>query len=143
MAGLQVEYLEGLAPERRRRILSRSQEDVSQVQDTVRKTLERLRQVGDEENLRQHGLKPGYTAADLEVKEEEIQAAYRAIDPKVLEALKAAAANIAKFHQAQMEREMWAVELATRPPGRALDPPPGPGGLLYPRRAWRLIPPAP
>jgi len=111
MADLQVEYLEKLSSARQQDILSRSQEDVSQVLDTVRPILAALRRQGDEENLRQHGLKPGLNPADLEVKEEEIQAAYRVIDPKVLEALKAAAANIEKFHQAQMEREMWAVEL--------------------------------
>jgi histidinol dehydrogenase len=111
MANLQVEYLEKLTPARRQKILSRSQEDVGQVLETVRPILEALRREGDAENLRQHGLKPGYSIADLVVKEEEIQAAYRAIDPKVLAALKAAAANIEKFHRAQMDREMWAVEL--------------------------------
>ncbi|MFZ5452307.1 MAG: histidinol dehydrogenase [Thermodesulfobacteriota bacterium] len=111
MAVLQVEYLDQLIPVRRQEILSRSQEDVSQVLDTVRPILTALRQVGDEENLRQHGLQPGCTIADLEVKADEIQAAYRSLDPKVLEALKRAAANIEKFHQAQMERDMWAVEL--------------------------------
>lgn len=111
MTDLRVEYLDQLTPARRQEILSRSQEDVSQVLDTVRPILAALRQVGDEENLRQHGLQPGLTPADLEVKAEEIEAAYRTVDPKVLEALKAAAANIEKFHQAQRERDMWAVEL--------------------------------
>jgi histidinol dehydrogenase len=100
MANLQVEYLEKLTPARRQKILSRSQEDVGQVLETVRPILEALRREGDAENLRQHGLKPGYSIADLVVKEEEIQAAYRTIDPKVLDALKAAAANIEKFHRA-------------------------------------------
>lgn len=111
MKDLRVEYLDQLTPARRQDILSRSQEDVSQVLDTVRPILASLRQVGDEENLRQHGLQPGLTPADLEVKAEEIEAAYRTVDPKVLEALKAAAANIEQFHQAQRERDMWAVEL--------------------------------
>lgn len=149
MADLQVEYLDQLTPARRQEILSRSQEDVSQVLDTVRPILAALRQVGDEENLRQHGLKPGLTAADLEVKEEEIETAYRVLDPKVLEALKAAAANIEKFHRAQLEREMWAVELRpgllagrlTRPLDRV-----GcyiPGGLAsYPSSALMNIIPA-
>ncbi len=111
MTDLRVEYLDQLTPARRQEILSRSQEDISQVLDTVRPILEALRRVGDEENLRQHGLQPGLTPADLEVKAEEIEAAYRTVDPKVLEALKAAAANIEQFHQAQRERDMWAVEL--------------------------------
>jgi histidinol dehydrogenase len=33
------------------------------------------------------------------------------VDPEVLAALKAAAANIEKFHRAQQEREMWAMEV--------------------------------
>jgi len=149
MADLQVEYLDKLTPARRQEILSRSQEDVSQVLDTVRPILAALREKGDEENLRQHGLKPGFTVADLEVKEEEIAAAYRALDPKVLEALKTAAANIEKFHRTQLEREMWAVELRpgllagrlTRPLDRV-----GcyiPGGLAsYPSSALMNIIPA-
>jgi histidinol dehydrogenase len=115
----------------------------------VRPILDKLRQVGDEENLRQHGLKPGFSPAGLEVTAEEIEAAYRLVDPKVLEALKAAAANIEKFHRAQMEREMWAVELRpgllagrlTRPIDRV-----GcyiPGGLAsYPSSALMNIIPA-
>ncbi|MEW6657762.1 MAG: histidinol dehydrogenase [Thermodesulfobacteriota bacterium] len=146
---LQVEYLDRLTPARRQAILSRSQEDVSQVLETVSPILAALRRVGDEENLRQLGLEPGCTIADLEVKEEEIQAAYRALDPKILEALKVAAANIEKFHQAQLEREMWAVELRpgllagrlTRPLERV-----GcyiPGGLAsYPSSALMNIIPA-
>ncbi|MBI4796042.1 MAG: histidinol dehydrogenase [Deltaproteobacteria bacterium] len=150
MADLQVEYLDQLTPARRQEILSRSQEDVSQVLDTVRPILTALRQVGDEENLRQHRqFKADLTPADLEVKEEEIQAAYRFLDPKVLEALKIAAANIEKFHSAQREREMWAVELRpgllagrlTRPIDRV-----GcyiPGGLAsYPSSALMNIIPA-
>jgi histidinol dehydrogenase len=149
MAGLQVEYLDGLSPDRRRQILSRSQEDVSQVLETVRPILAALRRDGDAENLRQHGLEPGYTVADLEVKAEEIEAAYRVIDPRVLEGLQTAAANIEKFHQAQLEREMWAVELSpgllagrlTRPLERV-----GcyiPGGLAsYPSSALMNIIPA-
>jgi histidinol dehydrogenase len=149
MADLQVEYLDRLTPARRQKILSRSQEDVSQVLDTVRPILAELRRVGDEENLRQRGLQPGLTAADLEVREEEIEVAYRVLDPKVLEALKVAAANIEKFHRAQLEREMWAVEL--RPgllAGRLIRPIDRvgcyiPGGLAsYPSSALMNIIPA-
>src|SRR4030042_1767084 len=150
MANLQVEYLEGLTPARRQEILSRSQEDISQVLDAVRPILAALRLEGDEENLRQHRqFKADLQAADLEVTEEEIQAAYRDLDHKVLEALKTAAANIEKFHSAQLEREMWALELRpgllagrlTRPLDRV-----GcyiPGGLAsYPSSALMNIIPA-
>jgi histidinol dehydrogenase len=113
MTGLQVEYLDKLSPERRRAILTRSQEDVSQVLDEVRPILAALRETGEAETLRWHRqYKDNVTVADLEATPQEIDAAYKSLDPQVLAALKAAAANIAKFHQAQVERDMWAVEVA-------------------------------
>jgi len=112
MAGLQLEYLASLAPERRRQILSRSQEDVSQVLAVVTPILAAIKEQGDAEVVRQHEqFKPGLTPAELEATPQEMEAAYRALDPKVLAALKAAAANIEKFHRAQLEREMWAMEV--------------------------------
>jgi histidinol dehydrogenase len=150
MAGLQIEYLKNLSPERRENILSRSQVDVSDVLAVVAPILAALRTEGDAESLRQHRqFKADLSAADLEASPAEIEAAYRAIDPKVLAALKAAAANIEKFHQAQREREMWAMEVQpgilagrlTRPLDRV-----GcyiPGGLAsYPSSALMNIIPA-
>jgi histidinol dehydrogenase len=112
MAGLQIEYLADLSPERRRQILSRSQEDMGQVLAAVAPILAAIRERGDAESVRQHEqFKPGLTAAELEVHPEEVEAAYRALNPRVLKALQAAAANIEKFHSAQREREMWAMEV--------------------------------
>ena len=112
MAGLQLEYLDSLAPERRRQILRRSREDVSQVLAVVGPILAAIQEQGDAEVVRQHEqFKLGLTPAELEATPQEMEAAYRALDPKVLAALKNAAANIEKFHRAQLEREMWAMEV--------------------------------
>jgi histidinol dehydrogenase len=112
MAGLQIEYLKKLAPARRQAILSRSRVDVSAVLATVAPIIAALRQDGDAESIRQHRqFKADLAVADLEATPEEIEAAYRAVDPRVLAALKVAAGNIEKFHQAQREREMWAMEV--------------------------------
>jgi histidinol dehydrogenase len=145
-----VESLTELAPARRQAILSRSQVDVSAVLETVAPILAALRKDGDAESLRQHGqFKAGISSADLEATPGEIEAAYRSLEPKVLTALKTAAANIEKFHQAQREREMWALEVKpgilagrlTRPLARV-----GcyiPGGLAsYPSSALMNIIPA-
>ncbi len=112
MAGLQVEYLAKLLPERRQAILSRSQEDVTQVFEVVRPILAAIREQGDQACLNQHGqfARP-LTLTDLEVGPAEIDAAYASLDPKVLGALDAAAANIEKFHRAQLERDLWAIEV--------------------------------
>ena len=86
MAGLQVEYLADLSPERRHQILTRSKEDVSQVMEEVRAILTALRREGDGESLRWHRqYKADITPADLAVSPAEMEAAYRALDPKVLE----------------------------------------------------------
>ena len=112
MANLQVELLTELGPARRQAILSSSQEDVSQVLEVVAPILAALRRDGDAESLRQHRqFKDDLSATDLEATPQEIEAAYRCLDPQILTALKTAAANIAKFHQAQRDREMWAMEV--------------------------------
>ena len=112
MAGLQIEYLKKLDPVRRQAILSRSRQDVSEVLATVAPIIAALRQDGDAESIRQHQqFKADLAVADLEATPEEIEAAYRAVDPRVLAALKVAAGNIEKFHHAQREREMWAMEV--------------------------------
>jgi histidinol dehydrogenase len=150
MAGLHIEQLDRLSPERKSQILSRSREDVSAVLETVAPILAALRTQGDTESLRWHQqYKAGLTVDDLEATPEEIDAAYRVIDPKVLTALKVAAGNIEKFHRLQREREMWAQEIQpgilagrlTRPLERV-----GcyiPGGLAsYPSSALMNIIPA-
>ena len=150
MAGLQIEYLERLSPARREIILGRSRGDVSEVLAQVAPILAALRREGDAESLRQHRqFKADLTLGDLEASPEEIAAAYRAVEPDVLAALKAAAANIEKFHRAQQEREMWAMEVQpgilagrlSRPLARV-----GcyiPGGLAsYPSSALMTIIPA-
>jgi histidinol dehydrogenase len=109
---MQVERLTELTPERRQAILSRSQEDVSAVLEVVAPILAALRADGDAESLRQHQqFKADITEADLMATPQEIEAAYRVLPPQVTAALKTAAANIEKFHQAQREREMWALEV--------------------------------
>ena len=54
MPDLQVEHLNELTPARRQAILSRSQEDVSEVLAVVAPILAALRADGDAESLRQH-----------------------------------------------------------------------------------------
>ena len=150
MAGLQIEYLKRLSPARRQTILVRSRGDVSEVLAQVAPILAALRREGDAESLRQHRqFKADLSLSDLEASPEEIAAAYRAVDPEVLAALKAAHANIEKFHRAQQEREMWAMEVQpgilagrlSRPLARV-----GcyiPGGLAsYPSSALMTIIPA-
>ena len=102
-----------LTPEKRRSIMERSMDDIASVFEDVRDIVMDIKARGNAvalEHYRKH--KEDITEADLEVSKAEIQDAYSRIDPKVVECLKAAAKNIRKFHRAQLEREMWSIEIS-------------------------------
>jgi histidinol dehydrogenase len=107
------ERIKDLSPERRKSIMERSMEDISSIYDDVRKIVEDVRDRGDAvalKHYRKH--KEDIAPADLEATPEEIQSAYRRLDPKVVDGLKVAAENIRKFHRAQLERDMWSIEVS-------------------------------
>ena len=104
--------IDQLTQEQRKAIMERSMEDISSIHENVRKIVEDIRQRGDAvalEHYKKH--KSDITPADLEVTREEIDEAYKEIDPDVVDCLKVAAENIKKFHKAQLEREMWSIEV--------------------------------
>ncbi len=104
--------IEDLSPEKLKSLMERSMEDISSIYEDVRKIVNDIKERGDAvalEHYRKH--KDNIVPSDLEVTGEEIAAAYRQLDPQVIDCLKAAAKNIIKFHEAQREREMWSIEV--------------------------------
>ena len=96
-----------------RTILERSALDISAVYEHVRSIVEDVKARGDESLLEAaREFKPGVSVRDLEVTPEELEIAYTRVDPAVVDALKAAARNIVRFHEAQMEREKWSIQVA-------------------------------
>jgi len=113
MSILKVERISELADDRRASIVKRSMEDISSIYNDMRDIVVDIRDRGDAVTLEHYKkYKEDITAADLEVTRSEIEAAYEALDPKIVEKLKFAADNIRKFHEAQLEREMWSIEIA-------------------------------
>jgi len=111
---LKVEKLGELSQTRRARIMTRSMEDVSSVFLEVRDTINQIKEQGDAVALKHYTkFKQDITASDLKATPQELEEAYRNVKPAVVEALKFAAQNIEKFHQAQLEREMWSIEIAS------------------------------
>ena len=109
---IRPERIDDLSPERRRSVMKRSMEDISSVYKDVREIVEDVKNHGDAvalELYREH--KDNISSLDLEVTKEEIDEAYKRLDSKVVDCLKIAAENIIKFHQAQLEREMWSIEV--------------------------------
>ncbi len=142
--------LDDLNPEERSALLSRSMEDVSSEFDYVRGIVEDVRTRGDAAVVEGHrGLGQELAADVLEVSTEETRAAYDRVDPAVVEALRVAAANITRFHRAQLEREMWSVEVSegilagriTRPLDRVGCYVPG-GRAAYPSTTLMTVIPA-
>ena len=109
---LKPEKIDGLGPEKRKAVMERSMEDISSIYEDVRKIVEDVKKRGDAvslEHYRKH--KDSISKADLEVTREEIDEAYKQVNPKVVDALKTASRNITRFHKAQIEREMWSIEV--------------------------------
>jgi histidinol dehydrogenase len=105
--------IEDLNPEQLKGIMQRSMEDISTVYEEVRQIVEDIRENGDAVSLKHYKKhKKDISLADLEVTPEQIEEAYKQVDSKVVDCLKIAAENIIKFHRAQLEREMWSIEVS-------------------------------
>lgn len=104
--------IDSLTPEQHKAVMERSMEDISGIYDGVRTIVEDIKANGDAVALKHYTKhKSDITAADLEATEDEIKEAYKQLNPKVVDCLKAAAENIIKFHEAQLERDMWSIEV--------------------------------
>ncbi len=113
MSVVNVERLAELTPARRQAIMSRSMEEIGDIYESVREICQDIRARGDAVTLEHYRkLKEDISAADLQVTPAETAAAYATVGDEVVAQLRFAAGNIEKFHRAQLERDMWSVEIA-------------------------------
>ena len=107
------EKIDDLNPDRRKSVMERSMDDISSIFEDVRVIVDDIKNSGNAvvlEDYKKH--KSDITISDLEATREEIEEAYNIVGPEVVKCLKTAAMNITKFHQAQLEREMWSIEIS-------------------------------
>jgi histidinol dehydrogenase len=110
---IQPRRLDDFSPRELQSMMERSAQDISSVYEDVRRIVEDVRKRGDDSLLEANReLKEGVTRAEFKVAPEEIEKAYGQVDRAVVESLRVAARNITRFHRAQVEREMWSVEVA-------------------------------
>jgi histidinol dehydrogenase len=112
LINLQPAKIDDLDKNEMKAIMERSMEDISSIYEETRKIVEDVRDNGDSITLshyRKH--KDDISDKDLEVTRKEIDEAYNQIDSKVVDCLEMASGNIKKFHTAQLEREMWSIEI--------------------------------
>ena len=106
---IEPKRIEDLGPASRQALMKRSTEDISSIYEHVRRIVEDVRERGDLPLLETNReFKEDVSKKDLRVTPREMETAYQEVDPGVVDCLRRAAANIAKFHEAQKEREMWA-----------------------------------
>lgn len=112
MEWIRPERLRDLSPLRKEALLKRSMEDISDIYEETRAIVRGVQKGKDGVILKHYQkYKSDIRTQDLLVQPEEIKAAYRQVDKAVQQALKQAARNIEKFHRAQLEREMWSIEV--------------------------------
>lgn len=107
------EKIDDLNPDRRKSVMERSMDDISSIFEDVRVIVDDIKNSGNAvvlEHYKKH--KSDITISDLEATREEIEEAYNIVGQEVVKCLKTAAMNITKFHQAQLEREMWSIEIS-------------------------------
>lgn len=111
---LQPERIENLSPEQYEGIMKRSRIDILSVYDRVREIVYRVRDMGERVffDYYKETYKPDMVLEDLEVKKTEIDDAYKKLDQKVIDALRFATKNITKFHKAQLQRNIWMIDIA-------------------------------
>ena len=103
--------LSELTDEERGRIIGRGGE-LADVGDTVAVILKDVKQNGDAA-LREYTKKfDGADIEAIEVSKEEIDEAAKSVDPALLAHLEFAAGNIRKFHEAQMPKKQWFIEIS-------------------------------
>lgn len=112
MEWIRPERLRDVSPLRKEALLKRSMEDISDIYEETRAIVRGVQKGKDLVILKHYQkYKSNIHTQDLLVQPEEIKAAYKQVDKAVQRALKQAARNIEKFHRAQLEREMWSIEV--------------------------------
>jgi len=110
---IKPEKIDNLRPEQYHAIMKRSSEDIDSIYEEVRKIVLDVRDNGDQVAVDHYKkYKHDLASNDLLVKTEDVEEAYRNVDSRVIDALKFASENIIKFHRAQMDREIWMIDVA-------------------------------
>jgi histidinol dehydrogenase len=98
----------------RARLLRRAEIQIDELIERMRPIVRAVRERGDEALIEfsQRFDRVQLTPAQLRVSREEIEQAYRELDPSVREAVEHAIRNVRAFHEQQMPHEQWFYQVA-------------------------------
>ncbi len=109
---IEIKNLSSLHEEERKTILRRSLVDLEPLLEHVGKIVRDVKARGDLAILEMsREFKEDVSIEDLLVTEEEIEEAFRSVDPDFIAALNRAKENIQAFHKSQKEKEFWATQI--------------------------------
>jgi len=111
---IQVRTLAALSPTERQTLLRRAEQDITELLPKAQAVIDGVRARGDAalvDYTRQFDA-PHFTVENLRATPEDFAAAYDSVGPEVVAAIRAAHANIERFHAEQMPEPMWFMEVA-------------------------------
>lgn len=114
MTDVNVKRLKGLSAADRAALVKRSEADLTFFLEKVRPIIAAVRAEGDAALVRfgrEFDRAEGLTAATLRVSQAEFDAAFEAVDPKVIEAIRFGIGNIRSFHEEQRPAAMTLKEI--------------------------------
>ncbi len=114
MANINVQHLDGLDRAGRAALVRRSEADLSFFLERVQPILDAVRTEGDAALVRfgrELDRAEGLTAENLRASDAEFDAAFDAVDPDVIEAIRFGIGNIRSFHEEQKPEPMWLKEV--------------------------------
>lgn len=114
MSNVSFHELSKLTPDAYASLLKRSESDLSGFIEKVGPIIEAVRKDGDAALVRfgrELDKADGLTAGTLKATEAEFSAAFKLVEPKVIEAIQFGIDNIRKFHEEQKPEAMWMKEM--------------------------------
>lgn len=105
--------LSKLSADERKTLLTRTEDDLTHFLENVAPIIDAVRQEGDAALSRFARLfdKAQVEPHEIAATEEDFDAAFKALDPEMIETLEFCADNIRRFHEAQRPEEMWMKEI--------------------------------
>ncbi|WP_336071819.1 histidinol dehydrogenase [Nitratireductor rhodophyticola] len=105
--------LSKLSAEERKTLLTRTEDDLTHFLENVAPIVEAVRKEGDVALSRFARMfdKAQVEPDEIAATEEDFEAAFKALDPEMIETLEFCADNIRRFHEAQRPQEMWMKEI--------------------------------
>jgi histidinol dehydrogenase len=112
---LKIYHWKDISSEDRERILNRGIVEAASVLEEVQEIIDTVRDQGDRA-LVEYTRK--FESIDvpldgIRVLPEEIRAAYDLVEPQVVKAIEVLTGNVRRFHEAQLPRKMWAMEISS------------------------------